>query len=82
MRKEKFPVERQESPFKYMALSPNFFGFGPTVKSAQESLNRVGGDSEKCGIYRVPQDYWIDELGDAHGSAASEFISGTDYRKL
>jgi hypothetical protein len=76
---EKYPVLGQDSPYKYLALSPNFYGFGTTVKQAKKNLGTFGGDPEKCGIYRVPQDYWIDNFGNAHGSERAQFIGGKDY---
>jgi hypothetical protein len=88
-KKERITKEQEQHLFgkdkkaeKYMALSPGFFGFGSTIVDAKKNLKKSGGDiGRKCGIYLVPGDYYIDAMGNAHGSSVGRFLSGKDYRK-
>lgn len=66
---------------RYMALSPNFYGYGETPEEAKRNLKKMGGNLRRCGLYEVPEDYWIDELGNAHAKEPAKFISGTDLRR-
>jgi hypothetical protein len=66
---------------KLMALSPNFYGFGGNEAEAKANLKKNGGDPSRCGLYRVPSDYWIDDFGSGHSMIGpGELISGTDHR--
>lgn len=79
--KDKKAAAPKPMPEKYMALSPNHFGFASTIVEAKKNLKKNGGDIGKCGIYLVPGDYFIDAMGNAHGSSVGQFLSGKDYRK-
>lgn len=65
---------------RFMALSPNHFGFGITKSEAKRNLLRFGGDRKKSGLYKIPMKYWIDDFGNAHGDGEAEFVGGIDWR--
>lgn len=73
---EHCPIKR-----KFLALSPNFYGFGESEEEAKRNLKKSGGVVRICGVYQVPQDYWIDDFGNGHSNIGpGEFVGGTDHR--
>lgn len=71
--------EERESVF--LAVVPNHWGKGPTIKLAFNELKKhaSGVRQSDVGFYRVPDDYWINELGHAYGSAYAIHVSGPNY---
>ena len=65
----------------YLAVGDNSWGKAKTIAGAKLQLRQARGKVVKDpAIYRVPADYWIDEMGDGHGSARAELVSGKDAR--
>ncbi len=65
---------------KYLAISNNAWGKGETIPEAKKLCKKNGG-IVPMSIYSIPDDYYIDEMGNAHGSAVAYLISGKDYRR-
>jgi hypothetical protein len=66
---------------KYLAVSNQCWAKAPSIATAKRLLKQEGGDPTKCAIYECPDDYYIDELGQGHGSAPAKLIFGEDQRK-
>jgi len=70
------PAERTH----WLALKGQSWGKGETKDAAKKKLREVTSARGPITLYRVPEDYWIDEYGTGHGSASAEFVSGRDLR--
>jgi hypothetical protein len=59
---------------KYLIHDPRYQAWAKaaTIGAAKRALRKeIGGKplSEKAQVFQVPDDYYIDELGNGHGSA-------------
>lgn len=64
-----------------LVLGNNSWGKAADVKEARRLCKRNGGKGP-FSVYEIPDDYWIDEYGTAHGSSEAKLIRGRDLRKI
>lgn len=69
---------------KYLATIPNHWAKADTIWEAKRLLRSQAGVDwaryRDFSIYEVPDDYYIDEMGAAHGSAKAKLIRGKELR--
>lgn len=64
----------------FLCIGNNAWGKAKTKQAAKMLWSKSGGRGEPT-YYRIPADYWIDDLGSGHGSAKAVLVSGKDQRK-
>lgn len=76
-------VKKEEAPLThFLAVGENCWGKATTIQGAKLQLRQSRGAVVKNpSIYKVPADYYIDEMGDGHGSAKAILVSGQEVRE-
>jgi len=64
----------------WMAMKGQSWGKGDTKVEAKKQLRQMTGARGVISYYRIPKDYYIDEMGGGHGSAVCVHVSGPDLR--
>jgi len=65
----------------YLVIKRTTWGKGATLVKAKAQYLMAGGDDiDKVSVYTVPDDYYIDDWGNGHGSAPAVHVSGPDLR--
>jgi hypothetical protein len=63
----------------FLCVGSNCWAKAETVFGARKKWRAQGGRGEPS-IYRIPEDYWIDDMGSGHGSAKAQLYKGEDIR--
>ena len=69
-----------ELKVKIMAVKNMCWGKGDTIAEAKRELKKQTGDIKGAALYVVPEDYYINEMGEGCGSANAKLIDGPDLR--
>jgi len=63
--------------YDYLAMAPNYFGFGATVEAAKARLKAEGGKLVRYVVYRMPE-HSTDPTVDGMGRVGWQWEDGYD----